>query len=178
MEIESTFQWGQKRNRSGGSTAQPTVAQVRAAEIPREGGRFVKPKVSKGSATSCPASKPLDARLREERDAVRKQLADVIQEHKESRAAETAQWTRTMHVLNGNIAAKETKLRSMRKTNQILKRKIEESAVQPVAQPKPKLARKLIGGTSAGVKTKLATEVEDFPCPQIRHKRSPPTSPL
>jgi hypothetical protein len=50
----------------------------------------------------------------------------------------------------------------MRRSNQILKRKIREQPVEPAAQPKTKLARKFIGGTSAGVKTKLAGEVEDF----------------
>jgi hypothetical protein len=155
----SGFRWGQKRGRSGGATAQPTVAQVRAAEISREGGRFVKPKVA---SNTCAAPKPADERLREERDAVRKRLAKVIQEHKESRNAETAQWTKTMHVLNGRIAAKEIELRSMRRTNQILKRKVMEQSAEPASQPKPKIARKLIGGTSAGVKSKLAEEVEDF----------------
>jgi hypothetical protein len=81
----------------------------------------------------------------------------VIQEHKEKLNEDTAKWTRTMHVLNGKIAAQESALRSLRRRNPTLKRK----ATEPVAQPQPKLARKLIGGTSAGVKSKLASEVED-----------------
>jgi hypothetical protein len=88
----SELQWGQKRTRSGGIATQPTVTQVRAVEIPREGGRFVKSRVPKSGATSgCSAPKPADQRLQEERDAIKKRLIDVIQEHKESRNAETAQ---------------------------------------------------------------------------------------
>jgi hypothetical protein len=66
-----------------------------------------------------------------------------------------------MHVLNGKIAAQDTALRSLRRSNQILKRKAAKAPEQ-LAQPQPKLARKLIGGMSAGVKSKLASEMEDF----------------
>jgi hypothetical protein len=67
------------------------------------------------------------------------------------------------------IAARETELRSMRRSNQILKRKISEQSQAP---PKAKLARKLIGGTSAGVKSKLTTEVEDFLVPRFATKQA------
>jgi hypothetical protein len=103
MEAADGFQWGQKRGRSGGTVAQPTVAQIRAAEIPRERGRFVKPKVTKGGASTCTVAKPADERLREERDAIKIQLADTIQRHKEKLNAETAQWTQTMDVLNAKL---------------------------------------------------------------------------
>jgi hypothetical protein len=168
MEATEKFQWGQKRRRSDSSIAQSTMAQMRAAEIPREGGRFVKSKVTVGSTSvGCGASRSGDNRLRQERDNVRRQFADLVQEHKESRNAETAQWTKTMHVLNGKISARETELRSMRRTNQILKRKLSERAASEGeaangGQPRVKLAQKLIGGTSAGVKSKLATEMENF----------------
>jgi hypothetical protein len=154
MASPCSFLWGQKRSRHSNAEALSTVAQVKAALIPREGGRFLKPKA--GASNIAP--RPADERLRAERDAAQKSLREVIQEHKEKLNAETAQWTRTMHVLNDKIAAQETALRSLRRSNQNLKRK----ATEQVAQPQPKLARKLIGGTSAGVKSKLASEVEDF----------------
>jgi hypothetical protein len=157
MASPCSFLWGRKRSRSENAEPLPTVAQVKAAALSRDGGRFVKPKA--GATNVAPRS--ADERLRAKRDAAQKTLRDVIQEHKEKLNAETTQWTRTMHVLNGRIAAQETALRSLRRSNLILKRKAAKAPEQ-VAQPQPKLARKLIGGTSAGVKSKLASEMEDF----------------
>jgi hypothetical protein len=77
MASPCSFLWGRKRSRLGNAdastseTLEPTVAQAKAAVMPREGGRFVKPKAELSKA----ATRSVDERLRAERDAAQNRLS-------------------------------------------------------------------------------------------------------
>jgi hypothetical protein len=154
---DSNQQWRAKKSRSNNAAAATggfkakQVNEVRseaARSQHRVGNKWAKvgPEVT--------AFRSVEERLRKDNKSIREKFEKYVETAKAESQKSLIESSRVIAELQAKVVAHEKRIRSLRRKNQVL------AAQKPATVPKE--PRKMQGGISAGVKSKVAAQVKNF----------------